>query len=477
MRTARILSVIAVMAALAIPATLFAQPVVSNVSYLQRPDGAGSTEIEVIYDLVSPNGPATVSLLYSTDGGSNFSAATTTTGAVGAGISPASGLTIDWAVATDLPGQQISGTFVLRVLAEDGVAIPLNITSTLAEGSVTDTAAQTFTFTFGEGVTDFDDSDITVTGGTKGTFTPVSPTVYTLDVTGTGGTVTASVGAAAATAASGTGNGNAAATPYSNFYQDTWTISLPGSVPMELIRIPAGTFTMGSPVGELSRGSDETEHQVTISQDFYLGKTEVTQAQWLAIYAVFPTGGQSHGTGAGSETRAVHRVSHNDIMDASTGYMKLLNDHITATMQGPAVVTLPTESQWEYACRAGTTARFNFGNGFGADELCSAEAERTNNMWYCGNNSPNGTKLVGQKPANAWGLRDMHGNVWEWCSDRYGAYPGTVTDPTGPVSGSARVFRGGSWDGIAQGCRSARRFSNVPTARDVNVGFRVLAVR
>lgn len=449
--------------ALALPAGLFAAPAVSNVAFVQQPDGAGSTSVRVTYDLVSPNGNATVSLLYSTNGGTSFSPATTTTGAVGAGVTPGTAKTIDWAVATDLPGQTVANNLVVRVLAEDGVAIPLTITSTLAESSVTQTASQTFTFTFGEGVTGFDATDVTVSGGTKGTFTPVSASSYTLAVTGTGGTVTASVGAAAATAASGSGNGSAAATPYSNFYQDTWTITLPGSVPMELIRIPAGTFTMGSPSGETSRGSDETQHTVTLSQDFYLGKTEVTQNQWVALQS-FPLA-QTYVGG----TMPVHNVTWNNI----SSWMTALNTHVTE----PGTFSLPTESQWEYAARAGTTTRFNFGNGFGANEDCSAETERTNNMWYCGNNSPNGTKLVGQKPANAWGLRDMHGNVWEWCSDWYDTYPGTVTDPTGPASGSARVRRGGSWDDLAHRCRSARRNFSFPSNRGSFIGFRVLAVR
>jgi formylglycine-generating enzyme required for sulfatase activity len=99
-------------------------------------------------------------------------------------------------------------------------------------------------------------------------------------------------------------------------------------------------------------------------------------------------------------------------------------------------------------------------------------------MWFTGNNSPNGTKLVGQKPANAWGLHDMHGNVWEWCADRYGVYnPLETENPIGPGSGSSRVIRGGGWITSARFCRSALRNFEDPTVRGSNIGFRVLAVR
>jgi formylglycine-generating enzyme required for sulfatase activity len=310
-------------------------------------------------------------------------------------------------------------------------------------------------------VTGFDLSDITLTGATAGTFAQISASVYTLVVTGTGGTVRASVAGNAATVGAPY-TGNAVAT-FSNFYQDTWTISLPGSVPMELIRLPAGSFTMGSPGTEVSHSGDETEHPVTLTQDFYLGKTEVTQDQWTALQS-FPQG-QSFVGG----TMPVHDVSHDDI----GSWMSALDNHVTE----PGTFSLPTESQWEYAARAGTTTRFHFGDGLSTDEGCALGGGREDSMWFCGNNSPNGTKAVGQKLPNAWGLRDMHGNVWEWCADWYGGYPGTVTDPTGPASGSQRVLRGGAWNLNAQFCRSALRGSDGPSSWSNNIGFRVLAVR
>ena len=201
------------------------------------------------------------------------------------------------------------------------------------------------------------------------------------------------------------------------FVNDALTIQLPGGVPMELIRIPAGTFTMGSPAGELSRGMDETQFQGLLSQAAYMGKTEVTQQQWLAVRGSWPGRAPSSTNGLGDNYPA-----YNVSWDDAQNFITSLNAHIVSSGQGPATVRLPTEAEWEYACRAGTTTRFSFGNGLGADEYCSAEAERVNNMWYCGNNSPFGSKVVAQKYANAFGLNDMHGNVWEWCQDWYGTY-------------------------------------------------------
>jgi formylglycine-generating enzyme required for sulfatase activity len=342
--------------------------------------------------------------------------------------------------------------------------ISLTITSTLAEGSVSETQSQTLTFTFGEHASqhaiDFGPDKVSVTNATKGAFFG-SGAVYTLDLTGEGGLIEVEVPA-------NFGHQFTESATFSNFYQDTWTIELQESplVTMDLIRIPAGTFTMGSPVGELSRQSDETQRTVTLSQDFYLGKTEVTQAQWTAIAAF--TGSQAQ-TFVGS-TMPVHNVTWNEIQT----WLTALDTAITE----PGTFALPTEAQWEYACRAGTTTRFNFGDGFASNETSDTAGGRGDNMWFTGNNSPNGTKAVGQKPANAWGLHDMHGNVWEWCADWYANYPaGPVTDPTGPGSGSARVVRGGGYLYTAPLCRSAQRFVDDPSSRLPRIGFRVLAVR
>lgn len=144
MKSLRSLSLLAAIAA--IPASIFAQPVVSNVAFVQEPDGMGGTQVRVTYDLASPSGDCVIQMLYSTDGGENFSTATTTTGAVGAGVSPGAGKAIAWAVATDLPGQQFAGGFVLRVIAEDGMPIPLVITSN--GGPVHQLATQLLTFAF-----------------------------------------------------------------------------------------------------------------------------------------------------------------------------------------------------------------------------------------------------------------------------------------------------------------------------------------
>jgi formylglycine-generating enzyme required for sulfatase activity len=256
---------------------------------------------------------------------------------------------------------------------------------------------------------------------------------------------------------------------------DGLIIDLPGGVPLTLVRVPAGTFMMGRyPDERNSYDTEDPQHQVTISQDFYLGRYELTQQQWLALMGSWPGTAPSSDFGLGDGYPACY-VSWHDVQH----YIAALNKHVTNTDQGAATFRLPTEAEWEYACRAGTTTRFYFGDSLDCDDGCSDCAaemlpgNRTDYMWYC-NNSMNSLKPVGRKLPNAFGLYDMSGNVWEWCQDwnEY-AYPeGPATDPTGPPTGYGRVLRGGRPDS-AMNCRSASRGLGSPEYRYEFIGFRL----
>ncbi len=220
---------------------------------------------------------------------------------------------------------------------------------------------------------------------------------------------------------------------------------------IEMLLIPGGTFNMGcSASTRYGCNGDETNHQVTLSKAFYLGKTEVTQAQWQAKMGINPS------NFSGNANNPVEQVSWNDIVGFNTA----------------TGLRLPSEAEWEYACRGGTTTAFHsmpgYPNGTNDDSLLG------NIAWYQSNNSPNGTKSVAGKAVNAFGMYDMSGNVAEWCNDWYGSYAaGNVTDPAGPSSGSYRVLRGGSWDDLSVDCRSSNRHYFVPVGRSFNIGFRV----
>lgn len=211
-----------------------------------------------------------------------------------------------------------------------------------------------------------------------------------------------------------------------------------------MVPIAPGEFTMGdSDMGP--------PHRVTISRPFFLGATEVTQAQWTAVMGSNP----SYFKG---DTLPVETVSWDEAM----AFCQKLTERERSAGRLPAgwEFTLPTEAQWEFACRAGTTGDY-------AGDLDAM-------AWY-DKNSGSKTHPVGTKQANAWGLSDMHGNVWEWCADWYGSsYPGgSVPDPSGAVSGSNRVSRGGSWGFSAVDCRSAFRGYVEPGFRHGNLGFRL----
>jgi formylglycine-generating enzyme required for sulfatase activity len=228
-----------------------------------------------------------------------------------------------------------------------------------------------------------------------------------------------------------------------------------------MLWVKPGTFDMGSPPAEAGRGKDETQHQVTLTKGFYLGKYEVTQAQWEKVMGSNP----SRFKGA---DRPVEKVSWTEAVAFCT--QLTTQEQNAGRLPAGWVYVLPTESQWEYACRAGTTTAYSWG--------ATIASSNANYNWDGGANDGSDfkqTRDVGQYAANPWGFFDMHGNVWEWTADRYhAAYPtgNPVIDPTGPASGSNRVIRGGSWSNGGPSLRSAKRLSHAPSDR-VNLGFRL----
>jgi len=260
-----------------------------------------------------------------------------------------------------------------------------------------------------------------------------------------------------------------------------FTVPVPGlptgARELVMVKIPSAsvTFQMGSPTGERGRETDESpQHAVTFSQDFYIGQTEVTQAQWLALMGELPPDLAGSGYGEGDDY-PVYLVSWDDITEAS-GFLDELN------ALGEGTYRLPTEAEWEYACRAGTATRYFFGNSLDCGDECSDCAagilpgNRTDYIWYCGNNYPVGSKQVGTLWPNQFGIFDMSGNVHNWCQDWYhSSYSGAPDDGSAwldPV-GTKRVFRGGRWGYYSVNCRSASRFSALTSQVSPNIGFRI----
>ena len=232
------------------------------------------------------------------------------------------------------------------------------------------------------------------------------------------------------------------------------------SIGMKLLLIPKGTFMMGSPESEEGhQRNNETQHEVTISKDYYLGVYEVTQAQYEKVMGKNPSLFQGAIVGNENADLPVDNVSWDDVVE----FCKKLSD-LPEEKKAGRMYRLPTEAEWEYACRAGSKTAYSFD-----DE----EGLLPEYGWFSRNSSRR-THTVGLLEPNAWGLHDMHGNVWEWCSDWYEEYPkGAVSDPTGPKEGSDRVIRGGSWDYEAAHCRSANRNGRDPSFRFDYYGFRV----
>ncbi len=260
-----------------------------------------------------------------------------------------------------------------------------------------------------------------------------------------------------------------------------------------LRRIPAGTFMMGSPEDELGRESNEMQREVMLTQDFYMGVFPVTQKQWERVMGDWPSYFSNEDY---RDARPVEQVNYFDIREnadsnsaispnwpqsAEAGASSFVGRLRAKT--GLTTLDLPTEAQWEYACRAGTATALNSGSNLTAMTSCPNMDE----VGRYGENHPGGystsssvstdggTAKVGSYLPNAWGLYDMHGNVWEWCLDWYTSSPPGTTDPVGAASGSSRVLRGGSWYSHARYCRSALRMNFTPDVRSFSIflGFRL----
>jgi formylglycine-generating enzyme required for sulfatase activity len=241
-----------------------------------------------------------------------------------------------------------------------------------------------------------------------------------------------------------------------------------------LRRIEPGTFLMGSPENELGRQPNETQHQVTLKSAFYVGVFEVTQKQWERVTGDWPSLFQE------DECRNVHpveRVTYNDVRGKAAGagwpatnsvdedsFMGKLRIKTSRTFD------LPTEAQWEYACRAGTTNALNSGKNLTSADSCPNLSEVGRYKSY---SKAVGTAVVGSFLPNAWGLYDMHGNVWELCLDWSEDYSVRKTDPTGATSGAQRVLRGGSWGNEPTLCRASVRYCQGPRYSGYTNGFRI----
>lgn len=236
------------------------------------------------------------------------------------------------------------------------------------------------------------------------------------------------------------------------------------SLDMTFMLIPAGTFTMGSPADEEGRKRNETQHEVTIGKPFYMQTTEVTVKQWRDIM-----GSPFFFKKSGTDDMPVTSVSWDDCME----FLHNLN------ARNEGVYRLPTEAEWEYACKGGKASIFGWG-----ESIDCTKAMYANNRLKAGDclKFVKSKGLATDEPApvksfapNGWGLYDMTGNVWEWCQDWYGPYPkGPTVDPKGPLSGSEKVRRGGSWYGPWQRCRCANRNYSHPASRYQTTGFRLV---
>lgn len=380
-RQRRFRAALLVLALLASSLALADSPSVTNVTFAQGPDGAGSTKVDIYYDLVAPNGPCRIAVSLS-KGGLFNNPVTSVSGDL-TDVASGTGHHIVWDIRADYPEENIPNAQI-RITAEDGQIL-------------------------------------------------------------------------------------------------TKTIMLHDDVPLVMVWIPAGTFLMGRYPDEPNSVANEyPQHQVTFAQGFWMGKYELTQQQWFAVTGTWP-GTACFGECNSGADYPTCCVSWDDAKD----FITTLNAYIISSGQGPLTMRLPSEAEWEYACRAGTQTRFYFGDSLGCAGDCSDCAagvlpgNRSDYMCYCAIENMH----VGCKMPNAFGLYDMSGNLCEMCEDDY---HGTYEDA--PADGSAwidsprsltRVMRGGNWVDQAQCCRSAVRWSGMPVGGGGNctIGFRLAAVQ
>lgn len=223
------------------------------------------------------------------------------------------------------------------------------------------------------------------------------------------------------------------------------------------VLVHPGAYLMGSPEYEAGRGSDEVIHEVTLTRPFHIQKAPVTQKLWQAVMGNNPASFKES-----AENFPVETVTWNECQE----FLRRLNEFSRGRRR------LPTEAEWECACRAGGATAFSTGD---ISELyCGRDEILWQTGWYCANSGRRSCP-VGRKNPNGWGLLDMHGNIGEWCLDWYGSYPAaSCQDPLGPNGGTVKVVRGGSWFSSAKNCRSASRFYWPPNLKSDCIGFRLV---
>lgn len=421
--------------------------IVENFHASQRPGTAfrgGSGFVDIYYDVSGTTCPLTVSILISNDDGASWTVNPTTaslSGDIGSGILSGTGNHIVWAAGFDYLNVYWEKTKARIIVTEqfDSIVVsptPTNATWNLAGPEGFEGNGQTF-----QGVQVFLNTP-------KG--------YYTLTCDALAGFMTPAT--ETQTLFPGT---RLAFNPH-------WFIMLPGDVPMVLMRIPKGSFMMGSPAGEQdSDDSERPQHEVTLSNDFYMGKYEVTQAQWTAIMGTTPWSGKQYALSDGNGPAIF--VTWYDI-NGPDGFLDKLNKHLGTTEQP---YRLPTEAEWEYVCRANETTRFYWGDDLSYTDI-------NDYAWWRGNAwdaNEMYAHIVGQKLPNAFGLYDMSGNVWEWCQDQWHSnYTGAPNDGTAweDDTSTSRVLRGGDWNYGGRFSRSANRNDLDPDDRNVGFGFRIV---